>query len=201
MRIRGVGYALVFAGSLAVTNVQAEDTGHGADYRTFHTSGEITYGAIEDSYTSDLVMYLAGNQFMVMEELIQDFQGKHPGIKTVYVETIPPGQILKGQLLKQGEIEGQKTAINPDIFASVNIKHLHKMKVGGKMNDHAIYIHNKLELMVAAGNPKQIKGPGDLGRDFELGGRDAAAIPGVGRAATRAIRFPNAETHQLVDAE
>ncbi len=75
----------------------AEDAGHGADYRTFHADGRVVLGAIGDSYTSDLVMYLAGNQFMVMEELIGDFQSKHPGIETVYVETIPPGQKLKGQ--------------------------------------------------------------------------------------------------------
>jgi ABC-type molybdate transport system substrate-binding protein len=81
------------------------------------------------------------------------------------VETIPPGQILKGQLLAQGEIEGQKTAMNPDLFASVNIGHLKKMKAEGKMSDSAVYIHNKLELMVAAGNPKNITGPADLGRD------------------------------------
>jgi ABC-type molybdate transport system substrate-binding protein len=143
----------------------SDDAGHGKDYRTFHTDGKIAYGQIGDSYTAELVMYLAGNQFMVMEELITDFQKKHPDIKTVYVETIPPGQILKGQLLKQGEIEGQKTAMNPDLFASVNIGHLKKMKAEGKMTEHAIYIHNKLELMVAAGNPKGIKGPEDLGRD------------------------------------
>jgi ABC-type molybdate transport system substrate-binding protein len=149
----------------AVVAHAAEDAGHGKDYRTFHASGEIEYGQIGDSYTADLVMYLAGNQFMVMEELIKDFQSKHPGVETVYVETIPPGQILKGQLLKQGEIDGQKTAMNPDIFASVNINHLKKMKSEGKMDEHAVYIHNKLELMVAEGNPKNIKGAEDLGRD------------------------------------
>ncbi|MDH3351451.1 MAG: substrate-binding domain-containing protein, partial [Gammaproteobacteria bacterium] len=122
-------------------------------------------GSIEDSYTSDLVMYLAGNQFMVMQELITDFQKKNPDIETVYVETIPPGQILKNQLLQQGEIEGQQTAMNPDIFASVNIGHLKKLNSEGLMDEHAIYIHNKLELMVAEGNPKNIKGPEDLGRD------------------------------------
>lgn len=144
---------------------KAEDAGHGKDYRTFHASGEVEYGSIEDSYTSDLVMYLAGNQFMVMRELISDFQKKNPDIETVYVETIPPGQILKGQLLKQGEIEGQQTAMNPDIFASVNINHLRNLNGKGLMDEHAIYIHNKLELMVAEGNPKNIKGPEDLGRD------------------------------------
>jgi ABC-type molybdate transport system substrate-binding protein len=110
-------------------------------------------------------MYLAGNQFMVMEELIKDFQAKNPDIETVYVETIPPGQIFKNQLLKQGEIEGQKTAMNPDLFASVNINHLKNLKKKNLMDEHMIYIHNKLELMVAKGNPKGIKGPQDLARD------------------------------------
>ena len=77
------------------TSVYAgKDAGHGHDYRTFHANGQIDYGEIEDSYNSDLVMYLAGNQFMVMEELIKDFLARHKSIKTVYVETIPPGQIL-----------------------------------------------------------------------------------------------------------
>jgi ABC-type molybdate transport system substrate-binding protein len=157
--------AAIFLVTTGVVSAETDDAGHGADYRTFHSDGTVVMGAIGDSYTADLVMYLAGNQFMVMEELIKDFQAKHPDIETVYVETIPPGQILNGQLLRQGEIEGQKTAMNPDLFASVNIGHLKKMKAEGKMSDHAIYIHNKLELMVAEGNPKGIKGPEDLGRD------------------------------------
>ncbi|WP_455234978.1 molybdate ABC transporter substrate-binding protein [Thiogranum longum] len=154
---------------------EEDDAGLGHDYRTFHAGtkllgfiprpGKIEYGKIEDSYTSDLVMYLAGNQFMVMEELITDFQKKHPDIKTVYVETIPPGQILKQQLLAQGQINGKDTAQNPDLYASVNLGHLKKMKAEGVMSDFIIYTHNKLELMVAEGNPKGIKGPEDLGRD------------------------------------
>ena len=143
----------------------AKDAEEGRDYRTFHSHGSIEYGQIGDSYTSDLVMYLAGNQFMVMEDLIKDFQSKNPDIKTIYVETIPPGQIFKKQLLKQGEIDGQKTAMNPDLFASVNINHLRKLNGKGLMDEYMIYIHNKLELMVAKGNPKAIKGPEDLGRD------------------------------------
>ena len=33
------------------------------------------------------------------------------------------------------------------------------------MDQYMVYIHNQLELMVAKGNPKKIKGPQDLGRD------------------------------------
>jgi len=163
LKIIGFALTLLFAAEWVLA--ESEDAGHGADYRTFHSDGTVVMGAIGDSYTADLVMYLAGNQFMVMEELIKDFQAKHPGIATVYVETIPPGQILNGQLLQQGEIEGQKTAMNPDLFASVNLGHLKKMKAEGKMGEYAIYIHNKLELRVAEGNPKGIKGAEDLGRD------------------------------------
>ncbi len=142
---------------------ETDDSQH--DYRTFHSDGKIDYGRIGDSYTADLVMYLAGNQFMVMEDLISDFQARNPDIKTIYVETIPPGQILKQQILKQGQINGQETAMNPDLYASVNLGHLKKLHQQGLMQDYMIYTHNKLELMVAAGNPKQIQGPQDLARD------------------------------------
>lgn len=152
-------------GLYGVSANAAKDAGHGHDYRTFHAGGEIDFGKIGDSYKSDLVMYLAGNQFMVMEELIKDFQGKNQDVKTVYVETIPPGQILKKQILAQGEINGEKTNMNPDLFASVNQNHLKKLIKKGRVDKYMIYTHNKLELMVKKGNPKKIMGPEDLGRD------------------------------------
>jgi len=98
---------LMFIG-LSTTVYAAKDAGQGHDYRTFHSSGSIDYGKIGDSYTSDLVMYLAGNQFMVMEDLIKDFQSKNSDIKTVYVETIPPGQILKKTTTQTGQNQRSK---------------------------------------------------------------------------------------------
>ena len=163
--IKNLAVAGVVMGASIGSAYAEKDAGHGHDYRTFHSNGDIKYGQIGDSYTADLVMYLAGNQFMAMEEVIKDFQKKNPDIKTVYVETIPPGQILKGQILKQGEIDGKKTAQNPDLFASVNLGHLKKLKSKSIMDDYMIYTHNQLELMVAEGNPKKIKGPQDLARD------------------------------------
>ncbi|MDX1780436.1 MAG: substrate-binding domain-containing protein [Thalassovita sp.] len=164
--IRNWKYGLALSAFIAAAPgaFAAEDAGHSNDYRTFTADG-VAYGQIGDSYTADLVMYLAGNQFMVMEELITDFQSLNPDIASIYVETIPPGQILKGQILKQGEIEGQKTAMNPDLYASVNLNHLKKLASMDLMHDYKIYTHNKLELMVAKGNPKGIMGPDDLGRD------------------------------------
>lgn len=157
---------LALLATFAALPAQAsEDAGHANDYRTFHADGNVGYGQIGDSYTADLVMYLAGNQFMAMQEVIRDFQNKNPDIKTIYVETIPPGQILKGQILAQGQIDGKNTARNPDLYASVNLGHLKTLKSKGLMSDYITYTHNKLELMVASGNPKGIKGAADLGRD------------------------------------
>jgi len=158
-----IAVAAICTGATAA--MASEHEGQSLDYRTFNTGGSIDYGNVADSYTAELVMYLAGNQFMVMEELITDFQARNPDIRTIYVETIPPGQILKGQILKQGQIDGQNTAMNPDIFASVNLGHLKKLKAKGIMADYLIYVRNKLELMIAKGNPKGIEGPQDLGRD------------------------------------
>ncbi len=163
-KLLGFVLALV-VGATVPAVAQKKGAGHNKDYRTFYRDGRVDYGKIGDSYTADLVLYLAGNQFMVMEELIQDFLKRNPGIRNVYVETIPPGQILKHQILRQGQINGQNTARNPDVFASVNLGHLKRLKKEGLMDTYMIYIHNKLELMVAKGNPKGIKGPRDLGRD------------------------------------
>jgi hypothetical protein len=136
-------HSVAFAAAIAITgsvsNAQ-DDAGLNKDYRTFHSDGKVEYGEIGDSYDSDLVMYLAGNQFMVMEELIQDFQSLNSDIETIYVETIPPGQILNGQILQQGQINDQDTAMNPDLYASVNLNHLKKLAGMEKMNDYMIYM-------------------------------------------------------------
>ena len=160
-----VGAALVAGQAISAPAWAAGDVGKGHDHRTMHSDGKVDYGQIGDSYTADLVMYLAGNQFMVMEELLNDFMKKNPSINTVFCETIPPGQILKAQILKQGEIAGQKINQSPDVFASVNLNHLRTLKSKAMMDEFMIYIHNKLELMVAEGNPKGIRGPEDLARD------------------------------------
>ena len=160
-----VSTALVACGLVAGGNaLAAKDVGEGHDHRTFLANGEVKYGQIGDSYSADLVLYLAGNQFMVMEDLLNDFMKKNPAIKSVFVETIPPGQILN-QLLQQAKIEGKDINQKPDVYASVSLGHLKQMKAKGRMADYMTYIHNKLELMVAQGNPKAINGPTDLGRD------------------------------------
>ena len=166
VRLAAIAFLIGFAfRGLAVEKSEKITDSWTDDFRTFYSDGKIDYGNIDDSYKSDLVIYLAGDQFMVVEDLMKDFQKKNPDIKKIYVETIPPGQIFKQQILKQGKVEGKNTAQNPDLFASVHLDLLEILASKEMMHDYMIYIHNKLELMVARGNPKKIKGIKDLGRD------------------------------------
>jgi ABC-type molybdate transport system substrate-binding protein len=152
-------------GGCASSGRWEQEAGHFQDFRTFHATGEIDYGRISDSYSADLVMYIDGSQYMVMKELIQDFQKASPHVKSIYVATLPPGEILQHQILKQGRVDGEKTNQFPDLYGSVSIESLQALKAQGRMENYLIYAHNKLELMVAKGNPKNIQGPDDLARD------------------------------------
>ena len=39
----------------------------------------------------DLVVFFAGNQFMVVPDLLDAFKRKYPQYQRIYVETLPPG--------------------------------------------------------------------------------------------------------------
>ncbi|UCD33676.1 MAG: hypothetical protein JSV38_07410, partial [Desulfobacterales bacterium] len=43
---------------------------------------------IEFAHNSDLTLFMAGNQFMVMKEIIAAFQKEHPNIKRIFYETL-----------------------------------------------------------------------------------------------------------------
>ncbi|RME65497.1 MAG: molybdenum ABC transporter substrate-binding protein, partial [Nitrospirae bacterium] len=67
----------------------------------------------------DLIVFMAGNQFMVMPELIEAFQSENPDIKKIFYETLPPGLELN-QILAGGAIfRDIKLPGNPDVYTSV----------------------------------------------------------------------------------
>lgn len=138
------------------------------DLRIFYTDGKIVKGtpALEKmNNDANLTMWLAGNQFFAMEDVIHAFQKMHPEAGNVAVITLPPGVVLKAITKGGWNYEGKDYAMQPDIYASVDLGHLKTLKGKGAMDKYMIYTHNALELMVAKGNPKNIKGIDDLGRD------------------------------------
>lgn len=114
------------------------------------------YGDIVDP---QLVVFFAGNQFMVMEELISSFKQEYPQYQRVFVETLPPGilaqQIEKGSLT----IGNMRITLKPDIYTA-GAQRVAQLK--DKLSESRLYAKNKLSLMVQAHNPKNIKGLKDL---------------------------------------
>ena len=138
------------------------------DLRLFYTDGTIVTGtaAMQKMDTdAKLTLWLAGNQFFAMENVIHAFQKAHPEVGNVAVITLPPGIILKAIKAGGWTYEGKEYRMQPDIYGSVDLGHLKALKATGKMSTYMVYTHSQLELMVAKGNPKKIKGIDDLGRN------------------------------------
>ena len=121
---------------------------------------------LEAAETADLVLFMAGNQFMAMADIVDAFQRAHPEIGKIFYETLPPGLELK-QILAGGAVfRDRLLRVTPDIYSAVNEKAMQKLSDAGhlKSGDYRLYLHNRLSLMVPAGNPAGIAAVGDLGR-------------------------------------
>lgn len=114
---------------------------------------------------ADLTLFMAGNQFMAMEKLLEAFQDGHPGVEKIFYETLPPGLELK-QILAGGALfRGQVLTGRPDVYTAVTEDAMETLKDRGIIDDYSVYLHNRLVLMVAEGNPKGITGVEDLARE------------------------------------
>src|SRR5699024_287495 len=106
------------------------------------------YGDIVDP---QLVVFFAGNQFMVMEELITAFKKKHPKYERIFVETLPPGilaQQMEGGSLTIGNM---RITHKPDIYTAGKGR---VMEMKDKFAETRMYTKNSLTLMVPKNNPK-----------------------------------------------
>lgn len=122
---------------------------------------------LECAGASDLTLFMAGNQFMAMAEIIAAFQNEHPDIKNIFYETLPPGLALKQILSGGATFKDNVIDVYPDIYTSVNEKAMKVLEEAGHIlpNDYHLYLHNRLTLMVPAGNPAGITGVTDLAAD------------------------------------
>ena len=119
---------------------------------------------LEIADKAQLVLFMAGNQFMVMDDLIRLFKEKHPELEYIFYETLPPGLELRQILAGGASFKGKSVTGSPDIYASVTELAMEELKGKGYIDDYCIYLHNRLVLMVPEGNPSGIKTIKDLGR-------------------------------------
>lgn len=139
-----------------------------------------------DPTTAGLRALFAGNQHMALPDLVSDFREAHPGVGSVFYETLPPG-IVVAQLRRGGLRMGSlELSFTPDVIAA-SPQELGKLEAEGLVGASRTYASNVLALLVRAGNPEQVSTLADLARP---GLRVALPDPeteGIGRLALRAL--------------
>jgi len=122
---------------------------------------------LEIADSADLILFMAGNQFMAMKEIVSVFQKEHSDVEKIFYETLPPGLELK-QILSGGAVfKGKILDVYPDIYTSVNEKAMNLLERSGHIHtgEYHLYLHNRLALMVPEGNPAGITSVSDMAGD------------------------------------
>ena len=123
---------------------------------------------LEIADEAGLVLFMAGNQFMVMKEIILAFKNKYPDIEKIFYETLPPGLELKQILTGGAFFRDNIIQVQADVYSSVNENAMKTLEDAGHIlqKDYHLYLHNRLALMVAKNNPTGITSVADLGKDW-----------------------------------
>lgn len=117
-----------------------------------------------DIVDPQLVVFFAGNQFMVVHDLMAAFKQAHPQYQRIFVETLPPG-ILAKQIESGSLVMGNlRITLKPDIYTAGKGAITANQKKHDWFADTWDYARNPLAILVAKGNPKHIEGLKDLGR-------------------------------------
>lgn len=112
-----------------------------------------------------LVLFIGGNQFFALPQLVAAFEKQHPELKGhIFYETLPPGilrkQMAAGNAITLGNLTIQ---VQPDVYEA-GARVLKSMEQGGQASHVVAYATNTLAIMVPRGNPKGIRGLADLER-------------------------------------
>jgi molybdate transport system substrate-binding protein len=145
------------------------------------------YGDITDP---QLTIFLSGNQFMVVDDLLESFKKKYPEISRIFVETLPPGVLaeqIEGGSLTVGNL---RITNKPDIYTAENGR-INLMK--DRFSRTEVYAYNNLSLMVKKNNPKKIQGLKSLGQKSILVSMPDPQWSGVGRQIENAYKKAGGE--------
>ncbi|HJS97635.1 MAG TPA: substrate-binding domain-containing protein [Terriglobales bacterium] len=151
-----------------------------------------------------LVLFIGGNQFMVLPDLIEGFEKQHPELQgRIFYETLPPG-ILRRQM----EHNGILTLGNLTLQAQADVyeagaRVLAEMEQQGQIEKPIHYASNQLEIMVHAGNPRGIRSLQDLGKDEIRLSMPNPAWEGVARQIEDSLRKAGGDAlvHKVMDAK
>jgi accessory colonization factor AcfC len=112
-----------------------------------------------------LVLFIGGNQFFVLPQLVAAFEVHHPELAGhIFYETLPPGilrkQMAAGNTLTLGNLT---LTVPPDVYEA-GLRAVREMQKAGELKNVVSYATNHLEIMIKAGNPQGIHSLNDLAR-------------------------------------
>lgn len=144
-----------------------------------------------------LVLFIGGNQFMVLPKLVRAFESEHPELAgRIFYETLPPGILLQQMQHQDTLTLGNLTlTVRPDVYEAGEVK---LKALAGQLAapGYVTYATNVLEIMVRKGNPKHIRTLQDLGREDVRLSMPNPAWEGVARLIQSSLRKARGE--QLV---
>jgi ABC-type molybdate transport system substrate-binding protein len=139
-----------------------------------------------DPCNPDLSLFLNGNQWMVVEELLSAFCKLYPHIKHIFYETLPPGVLA--EQIRQGALHVGKLKIStpPDIYTAGR-EDMEALRQQGFLDEYKPYARNGLAILVPAGNPAGVKELLDLGRPGVRVAMPNPVYEGAGRLIVKAL--------------
>lgn len=146
-----------------------------------------------DIVDPQLTVFFAGNQFMVVHDLMTAFKRAHPQYQRIYVETLPPG-ILARQIETGSLVMGNlRITLKPDIYTAGKGAIAEQQREHDWFAESHDYARNPLAILVARGNPKHIKGLQDLARADVRVSMPNPAWEGIARQIEKSYRKAGGE--------
>ena len=114
------------------------------------------HGDINDP---QLVVFFAGNQYMLVNSLLAAFTRAHPEYSHVVAFTFPPGRLVTSIERGQGILIGNmRVSLVPDILTAGKGSMMGLQEKHHWFSRTEVYAKNRLAIMVQKGNPKHITG-------------------------------------------
>lgn len=120
----------------------------------------------ESALEGELLVSAAASLTDAFSDMEAGFEAAHPNVDVVV--NFGPSSGLREQILAGAPV---------DVFASANTSNMDQVVEAGEAENYEIFVHNLLQIAVPVGNPGEITGLEDFGRDELLIGLCAEDVP------------------------